>query len=341
LSPGETAGRIVALVTAPRRSRVSARVARDAGGAMRAVRGTTAISLLVLASIAAADADAQSAQTNSQAQAGAGAAEKSVAAKLQNPIANLMSFPFQNNFEVGAGSSHAFGYTLNFQPVIPFPLGPRLKILSRTIFPAIIDQPEIEPGTGREVGIGDVTQSLFFSPADETAFIWGIGPVLLLPTATNERLGSGKWGAGPTLVALVQAHGWTAGALLNHIWSFAGDDARRPVSSSFMQPFASYTWEFGFSVTAQTETTYDWEAKQWDIPVALGVSQVVRFGALPVSFGLFGRYWADGDDAAPKWAIRVPITFVLPSLASKPQTPDPPPRVPPVSRSLPSEKEGK
>jgi hypothetical protein len=299
------------------------------------------MTLFTLALIAAADARAQSSQTNSQARAGEAAAEKSVAAKLQNPIADLMSFPFQNNFEIGAGPSNAFGYTLNFQPVIPFPLGPHMKVLSRTIFPAVIDQPEITPGTGRKVGIGDITQSLFFSPDDQASFIWGVGPVLLLPTATNERLGTGKWGAGPTLVALVQAHGWTAGALFNHIWSFAGDDARRPVSNSFMQPFVSYTWKFGFSVTAQTETTYDWEAKQWTIPVALGVSQVVRFGPLPVSFGLFGRYWADGNDAAPNWAIRVPITFVLPSLASKPQTPEPPPRVPPVSRSLPSEKEAK
>jgi hypothetical protein len=183
---------------------------------------------------------------------------------------------------------------------------------------------------------------LFLSPANQTTFVWGVGPVLLLPTATNERLGFGKWGAGPTFVVLVQARGWTAGLLFNHIWSFASaDEDRRSVSNTFMQPFLSYTWKFGFTVTAQTETTYDWEAKQWNIPLALGVSQVVKFGPLPVSIGLFGRYWVDGNDAAPNWAIRVPITFVLPSLASAPRTPSPPPRVPPTTRSLPTDKPAK
>lgn len=306
---------------------------------MQAVRGTTAISLFTVVLVTAANARAQSARTDVQDQADAADSVHSVATKLQNPIANLTSFPLQNNFEVGAGPSDGFGYTLNFEPVVPFPLGPRLRVVSRTIFPVVIDQPEIAPGLGRKLGIGDITQSLFFSPAnDTTTFIWGVGPVLLLPTATNDRLGYGKWGAGPTLVALVQAHGWTAGALLNHIWSFAGDNERRTVSNTFMQPFVSYTWRCGFSITAQSETTFDWEAKQWTIPVALGVSQVVNIGPVPVSFGVFGRYWADGPDTAPDWAIRVPITIVLPALESGPHPLSPPPKVPPVTNGLPTDK---
>jgi hypothetical protein len=243
--------------------------------------------------------------------------QPSVADKLQNPVADLTTIPLQSNFDFGAGDGgDDFGYTLNFQPVIPIPLGD-VKVISRTILP-LIDQPELAPGIGRVFGLGDLTQSFFISPAGQSSLIWGFGPVFLLPTATDERLGTGKWGIGPTAVVLLQAKGWTAGLLFNHIWSFAGGGDRSDVNNTFLQPFVSRTWPSGFGITVQTETTYDWEDERWTVPLAAGVSQVVKFGALPVSFALFGRVWVAGPDSAPDWGIRVPITFVLPGLGSHP-----------------------
>jgi hypothetical protein len=243
--------------------------------------------------------------------------EYSIAMQLQNPVANLTSVPLQNNFEFGGGSNDDFGYTLNLQPIVPFPLGD-LLLISRTILP-VIDQPEVAPGSGREFGLGDLTQSFFFAPAVQSQVIWGIGPALLLPTATDDRLGAGKWGAGPTGVALLQSQGWTVGALANHIWSIGGDDDRGDVNATFVQPFVAYTLPSALTFTVQSETTYDWRHEQWTIPVAAGATQLVKLGELPVSFGLFGRYWFDGDDLAPDWSVRVPITFVLPPLGPPPK----------------------
>jgi hypothetical protein len=288
-----------------------------------------AFSVFAIALSFACNARAQSIGQTAQPDAAAGA-ESSVAIKLQNPVPDLISVPLQNDFELGAGPGNPFGYMLNVQPVIPFPLRPGVNMISRTIIP-VIDQPPLAAGVGRKVGLGDITQSFFFSPSKESAVIWGVGPVIVLPTATDERLGTGKWSAGPTAVFLVQAHGWTAGALVNHVWSFTGDDSRRNISATFLQPFTAYTWPIAFSITAQTETTYDWKAKQWTVPLALGISQVVKLGPLPVSIGLFGRYWVEGSDASPTWAVRVPITFVLPSFASRPA--EPPPRPAPDAKS--------
>jgi hypothetical protein len=236
-----------------------------------------------------------------------------VANQLQNPIANLTSVPLQNNFESGIGPEDGFGYTLNIQPVIPVPLGSNLNLISRTILP-LIDQPEFVEGTGRKFGLGDLTQSFFFAPVSKSALTWGVGPVFLLPIATDDRLGTDKWGIGPTVIALVQLHGWTAGALVNHIWSFAGDSDRGDIDTTFMQPFVSYTLPSGLSFTTQTETSYDWETDQWTVPLALGAAQVLKLGKLPVSVGVFGRYWVEGAVSSPDWSIRVPITFVLPAL---------------------------
>jgi hypothetical protein len=141
--------------------------------------------------------------------------------------------------------------------------------------------------------------------------------VLSIPTGTETALGSGKWGVGPTGVALFARNGFTLGVLVNQIWSFEGPSDRDNVSTLFMQPFTAYTLKIALSFTLQTETTYDWLNQQWTVPIALGLSQVIKFGKLPVSIGVFGRVWVTGPANAPDWGIRVPITFVLPGIGSK------------------------
>jgi len=187
-----------------------------------------------------------------------------LAKQLSNPVSSLISVPFQLNFDDNVGPlDEGSRMTLNMQPVIPFSLSEDWNLISRTILP-LVYQKDIFSGSGSQSGLGDAVQSLFFSPASPTAsgWIWGIGPVLLLPTATDKLLGAKKWGAGPTAVALKQQGSWTLGFLTNHIWSFAGDSDRDNVNSTFLQPFASYTTASAWSFALQTETTYDWENKQ-------------------------------------------------------------------------------
>ena len=144
------------------------------------------------------------------------------------------------------------------------------------------------PQNRSQDGLGDTTQSLFLSPQapGPGGIIWGLGPVFLYPTATQDLLGSGKWGMGPTFVLLKQTGGWTVGMLANQIWSVAGNDERSNVSAAFLQPFVAYTTKTHTTFTLNTESTYNWEDSQWSVPINLMVSQILKIGKLPVSIQL-------------------------------------------------------
>jgi len=167
--------------------------------------------------------------------------EDSLAQKLQNPVANLISVPIQNNWDFGIGSANAMRYTANVQPVIPFKLNDDLNLITRTIVPIIHAESPVAGGSSIS-GMGDIVQSFFLSPAKPTAsgIIWGAGPVFLYPSASDNRLGTEKFGLGPTAVLLRQQGPWTYGGLVNHIWSVTGNKQRSDVSATFLNPFLSF-----------------------------------------------------------------------------------------------------
>jgi len=237
-----------------------------------------------------------------------------LAKKLSNPVAALISVPLQFNYDEGFGPNREGHKTyVNFQPVVPMSLNADWNVISRTIVP-LIDQQNVVPGTSQS-GIGDITQSFFFSPKAPTAggMIWGIGPALLLPTGSDPLLSARKWGAGPTVVVLKQDHGWTYGALANHIWGFGGVETRQDVSSTFLQPFLSYTTPDAWTYTVNSESTYDWKNKEWTVPVNMMVSKLLKFGGQPVSLGVGARYWADSPESGPHgWGARMLVTFLFP-----------------------------
>jgi len=238
-----------------------------------------------------------------------------IAKKLNNPVAAMISVPFQFNYDEDLGPTKDGKRTLmNFQPVIPFGLDDTWNLISRTILP-VMKLEDVPPGND-ERGIGDTTQSFFFSPKapTESGWIWGAGPALLLKTASDDLLGTGKWAAGPTAVLLKQEHGWTYGALANHLWSYAGDGSRADVDSTYMQPFVAFTTAKYTTVTLNTESTYDWEANDWSVPLNLMVSQVFKIGKQPMSLAIGTRYWADTPQGqGPEgWGWRLVYTLVIP-----------------------------
>jgi hypothetical protein len=231
--------------------------------------------------------------------------------KTQNPVANLTSVPFQSNWDFGIGSTDATRYTLNIQPVIPVSITKYENLIIRTIVPVIYEQATVSGGDSHS-GLGDTTQSFFYSPVQPLdGWIVGAGPVFLYPTGAN-AFSAKKWGAGPTAVALKQEHGWTYGILANHIWSFAGSGGRKDVSSTFLQPFVGYSTKTYTTLTVNTESTYDWVDNQWTVPINLMVAQLVKIGGLPVSLQAGYRYYADKPDGGPDWGLRFTVTLLFP-----------------------------
>lgn len=239
------------------------------------------------------------------------AQDSDIAAQLANPISSLISVPLQSNFDFGGGTGDALRYTLNLQPVIPIRLTDDWNLITRTILP-ISHFERVFPN--HRTGLGDMTQSFFFSPSKPTAssLTWGAGPVMYYPTAT-EGLGQRQWGSGVTGVVLWHSGPWIYGGLANHIWSLGGTpDGSEDVNATFLQPFVNYVTPSQTTYFLNTESSYDWSRRQWTVPINAGVSQLVNLGGQHVQIGGGVRYFADSPNGGSDWGLRLNLTFVFP-----------------------------
>jgi len=254
------------------------------------------------------------ASTLHAAEPAAGGDAGELAKKLSNPVASLISVPFQFNYDKGFSPNDAGRTTLNVQPVIPMSLNDDWNLIVRTIVP-VIDAESPAPGIEDASGLGDIVQSFFFSPKQPTAggWIWAVGPALLWPSATDDLLGGEQWGAGPTALFLKQENGWTYGALANHLWSYAGNDDRAEVNVTFIQPFLSYTTPKQTTLGLNTESSYNWDSGDWTVPINLTVSQLVKIGGNPVQFFAGVRWYAESPDGGPEWGLRAGFTLLFPN----------------------------
>ncbi len=237
-----------------------------------------------------------------------------LAKKLANPVASLISVPFQANADMNLGPTDGGERVItNVQPVIPTSISKDWNLITRVIAPLVFL--DGFPDTDTKVfGLGDLTPTFFFSPKAPTSggLIWGVGPVFLLPTATDDLIGAEKWGIGPSGLVLRQKGPWTVGALVNHISSVAGHDDRADISQSYVQPFVTYNYPGGFSWAISSETSYDWKGDQWTIPVIAQLNQVTKWGKQPISMGLGFRYYAEAPENGPTWGIRAQLVFIFP-----------------------------
>jgi hypothetical protein len=238
--------------------------------------------------------------------------EGKLADKLSNPVSDLISVPFQFNYDCCFGPRDGGRVVLNVQPVIPFKLTEDWNLIVRTITP-FVEQEETVPGGGSHFGLGDITQTFFFAPSHASSgIIWGVGPVFLWPTATDTTLGARKWGAGPSAIVLKQQDGWTFGILANHIWSYSGERTRPNVSNTFLQPFVGYTWPDTTGLSVNAESTYDWTREEWSVPLNLQLSHIFKLGSQPVSLQGGVRWYPATFDDGPRWGLRFNAVFLFP-----------------------------
>jgi hypothetical protein len=237
-----------------------------------------------------------------------------LAAAAQNPIADLISLPFQNNMTFGWGPEDDIQNVLNIQPVWPFNLGEDWNLITRTILP-VVSQPHLDDG-GSTFGLGDTTFTGWFSPADSGGFVWGVGPVLLLPTATDDRLGTDQWGGGASVVALVMSGPWVAGGLVNNVWGFGGGDEDQSDLNQFLaQPFVNYNLDGGWYLVTAPIITGNWEASsddRWTVPLGGGAGRVLRIGKQPVNINTQVYYNVEKPDWVGDWSWRLQIQLLFP-----------------------------
>jgi hypothetical protein len=276
-------------------------------------RGSIAPLAFAAVILAAAPARAQAPGEKPAAAEGA----EALAKKLSNPIADLVSLPLQFNWQEGYGPNDDLQFVMNFQPVVPFHITKNWNLIGRFIVP-YISQPELAPGVGPVSGLGTITFSAFFSPADTHGFTWGVGPVFGLPMTSDPLLGSGQWLIGPTAVGLYQTGPWTMGALVNQQFSIA-DTGRTDLpyfSVGFVQPFIAYTNKHAVTFTLQSQSTYNWEGdpgQRWTVPINFLVSKLTKLGPFPFSIQAGGGYYAAKPDIGPNWRMQLAFIVLLPS----------------------------
>jgi len=249
-----------------------------------------------------------------------------LAKEAQNPIANLTSLPIQWNATPGtqwaptsvdpSASHNQTLHVVNVQPVVPFKVSKDLTIVTRTIAP-FVSQPW-SSGSALN-GLGDINPSLFFVPTLKGDVTVGVGPTMILPTATDRERSSKRWSAGPTGVLVVTKGPWVLGGLANNVWSFAGEKGQ-PVSQMLIQPFLNYNLPKGWYLTSSPIITANWNnptGRGWTVPIGAGVGRVFKLGQQPINASL-SAYWhaqqaeIDGEQLLGDVTIRAQVQFLFP-----------------------------
>jgi len=236
-----------------------------------------------------------------------------IAKKLANPIGALISVPFQNNMDISIGDYNGSRNTLNFQPIVPFSISAKYSLITRYIVP-VIAQYDISGEGTQEVGLSDALVSGWFSNAVvKNGFVWGVGAAFLVPTATDDFLGTKKFGVGPTVIVLQQKKGWTYGLLMNQIWSVAGDAERDDVNQMYLQPFLTHNWKSGAGLTVNSETTLNWEAGTTNAFINIMAGGLTKFGNQLVQLQVGPRIHVVAPEGGMSaFGVRAAVIFVFP-----------------------------
>ncbi len=236
-----------------------------------------------------------------------------LAKATQNPLASMISLPFQNNTNFGIGPDDDTQNILNIQPVWPFSLSEDWNFITRTIIP-VISQPGVAPGESRTNGLGDVTFTGWVSPKNSGKWIWGAGGALVLPTATDDALGNDKWSVGPSVVVLTMPGKWVIGSLISNVWSIGGS-GDQDVNFFTWQYFINYNMDNGWYLTSAPIITANWEADSdntWTVPFGGGVGKIFRIGKQPLNAQVSAYYNVEKPASGADWQLRLQLQMLFP-----------------------------
>ena len=231
-----------------------------------------------------------------------------LAKATQNPLAAMYSLPLQDNTTFGNEPYDRSTNVLNIQPVLPFSLGEKVNLINRIILPIVTKPTSTEDS---ETGIGDVNWTVWLSPAKTGKIIWGLGPVIQLPTSSSQDFGSGEFGIGPSVVALTMIDKWVAGLVVNNIWTF-GDISE---NKFLFQYFVNYNLPKAWYIVTAPIITANWNAdsdQRWTVPFGIGAGKVIKIGKLPLNLSAGMYYNAVKPDGVGDWASRIQIQFLFP-----------------------------
>ena len=236
-----------------------------------------------------------------------------LAKATQNPLASMISLPFQNNTNFGIGPDDDTSNILNIQPVWPFSLNEDWNFITRTIIP-LVSQPGVGPGQSRTNGLGDTTFTAWVSPKESGKWIWGVGGAVVIPTATDDALGTDRWSAGPSVVVLTTPGKWVIGSLFSNVWSFAGS-GDTDVNFFTWQYFVNYNMDNGWYLTSAPIITANWEANSdntWTVPIGGGVGKIFKIGKQPVNGQISAYDNVVTPDNGADWQLRLQLQFLFP-----------------------------
>lgn len=228
----------------------------------------------------------------------------------QNPIANIISVPFQNNTYVNYGPYKRTANVLVIQPVLPIAVNADWNLITRWVTP-VVSLPRVSPSAGSETGLGNMEPEFYFSPSHVGDIIWGVGPKLWLPTATNRSLGLDKWGAGPTAVALTIQGPWVVGVLANNVWAGSGAQKANQLS---INPFLNYNLSGGWYLASAEIVTANWQARsgqQWTVPLGGGIGRLFHVGPLPINARVQALNNVVRPQGAPDWQLQLQIQLLF------------------------------
>lgn len=237
--------------------------------------------------------------------------KNALARAAQNPLASMISLPFQSNTNFGYGPQDEIQETLNIQPVWPFALNDDWNLVTRTILP-IISVPALLPDDSRTTGWGDTTFTGWFSPSAVSEWTWGLGPVVVLPTSSDPALGAGEWSAGASMVFLTMPGEWVVGSLVSNIWNISGSE---DVNFFTWQPIINYNLSEGWYLVSVPIITANWEAdsdNRWTLPIGGGVGKIFHIGKQPVNFSTQLYYNAIKPDIVGDWTLRIQFQLMYP-----------------------------